>query len=85
MLFFDATEENASLVEDSLATDHFERGRTCAGGEQVFDGVHTMLGEFLVVYTCIYLLLSRNDYKLIEMRGQGCKALGGIGVFGRRG
>jgi hypothetical protein len=50
-LFFDATEENASLVEGSLSTDHFGRWRTCAGRERVLDGVHTMLCEFLVIYT----------------------------------
>jgi hypothetical protein len=45
-LFFNPTEENASLVEDSLATDHFGRWGTCAGRERVFEGVHKCFVNF---------------------------------------
>jgi hypothetical protein len=46
-LFFDTTEENAGLLEDSLATDQFGWRRACAGGERIFNGVHDEFREFL--------------------------------------
>ena len=46
-----ATKEDARLFEDSRTTNQLGRGRTCAGGERIFDGVHTMLGDFYLFIT----------------------------------
>ena len=44
-------QEDASLLEDRVASDEFRRRRTGPGGEGVLDGVHI---RFVVLYTDLY-------------------------------
>ncbi len=73
-LGFDATEEDASLFENSFATNHLGRWRTGPGRKRVFYGVHTMFGCLLVISTHLYLLIDIHEYTLIDM---ACKAVQG--------